>query len=215
MNTIDLDAIFGVLADRLDFSCVEEAEYLGQRRWFADLLAEADPATLSARKDHADDQLKQLGKIARNLGKVIDALDGIDPAASTWLAAQSGLSELSQPGGLATFRDQAARLKDAAQPPGSIAAHAAALPRKRWPSQGGSDRQARIVALMIGRMYVLKRKKRPTFGYRQDETGRPSTEFGRLVRDAFAAGGVESEWSAATKWVCQNGRARLFKEKRG
>ena len=103
-DTIDLDAIFRVLADRLDCSCVEEAEYLGQRRWFADLLAEADTTTLSTRKDHADDQLMHLRKLASNLGKALDALDAIDPAASVWLAAQSGLSELSLPEGLANKR---------------------------------------------------------------------------------------------------------------
>ena len=129
MSSIDLDAIFRLLTDRLDFSCVEEAEYLGQRRWFAGLLAEADSAT-PALKEHADDQLKQLGKLAHNLGKALDALNAIDPALSALLAAQSGLSELSQPGGLATFRDHAARLKAAALP-GSLTAHSAALPRKR------------------------------------------------------------------------------------
>jgi hypothetical protein len=45
-QTPDLDAIFRMLAERLKFSCIEEAEYLGQRRWFEDLIAEADPATL-------------------------------------------------------------------------------------------------------------------------------------------------------------------------
>jgi len=203
-DNIDLDSVFRVLADRFDFSCVEEAEYLGQRRWFADLLAEADSAT-PALKEHADDQLKQLGNLAHSLGRALDALDAVDPALSAWLAAQSG--------DLEKFRDHAARLKAAAQKD-SLAVHFAALPRKRWPSRGDVKWQARILALMIGRLYVLKRNKTPTFGHHQDEPGKPSTEFGRLVRDAFAAGGVEAEWSAATKWACHNGMTGLFKGNR-
>ena len=31
--SVDLDAFFNVLANLLDYSCVEEAEYQGQRRW--------------------------------------------------------------------------------------------------------------------------------------------------------------------------------------
>ena len=212
-DTIDLDAIFRVLADRLDCSCIEEAEYLGQRRWFADLLAEADSATPDL-KENADDQLKHLRNLGKALGKALDALDAIDPAASVWLAAQSGLSELSQSGGLVTFRDQAARLKAAAQGPGSLAEHVAALPRKRWPSQGGVDWQARILALMIGRLYVLKRNRKLTFGQAHDCPNEPSTEYGRIVKESFAAGGVAARWDAAAEWAYREGMAGLWKKKR-
>ena len=127
--SVDLDAFFNVLANLLDYSCVEEAEYQGQRRWVEQMLADADSAT-PALKKHADDQLKRLGQLARNIGKALDALDAIDPALAGLLAAQAG--------DLAQFREHAARIKTAAGP-GSLAAHCAALPRKRWPSQGGVD----------------------------------------------------------------------------
>jgi len=209
---VNLDAFFSVLADLLDYSCVEEAELKGQRRWFEDLLAEADSATPAVKK-HADDQLKQLGQLASNLGKALDALDAIDPAVSVWLAAQSGLSELSLPEGLATFRDQAARLKAAAGQPNSLAVHVAALPRKRWPSQGGVDWQARILALMIGRLYALRKNRKPTFGRVFDDPDEPSTEYGRIVEECFEAGGVAARWDAAAEWAAREGMAGLWKKK--
>ena len=199
---VDLDAFFRVLAGLLDYSCVEEAEYQGQRRWVEQMLADADLAT-PALKKHSDDQLKRLRQLARNIGNVLDALDALDPALSGLLAAQSG--DLSQ------FREHAARLKAAALPPDSLAVHCAKLPRKRWPSQGGVDWQARILALTVGRLYVHKTHQRPTFGHDPDDSNKPSTKYGQLVEEAFKAGGVDARWEAAAEWAAREGMAGLGK----
>jgi hypothetical protein len=204
-QTPDLDAIFRMLAERLEFSCIEEAEYIGQRRWFENIIADADPATLAARKSHAASQLKQLDKLTSNIGKALDALDAIDPIPLALLAAQSGDME--------QFRNHAARIKDAAQPSSSLAARCANLPCLTWPSQGGVNWQARLIALMIEHLYVLKRKKRPTFGRNTHEPSRPAGEFGQLVKSAFAVGGVAAEWEAAVRWALKNGMSGLFRKK--
>ncbi len=199
---VDLDAFFGVLADLLDYSCVEEAEYQGQRRWVEQMLADADLAT-PALKKHSDDQLRRLRQLARNIGNALDALDAIDPALSGLLAAQSG--------DLARFREHAARLKAAALPPDSLAVHCAKLPRKRWPSQGGIDWPARILALTVGRLYIDKLNRRPTFGRDPDDPNKPSTKYGMFVEEAFAAGGVAARWDAATEWAAREGMTGLGK----
>jgi hypothetical protein len=149
--------------------------------------------------------LKQLDKLTSNSGKALSALDALDPTLLGLLAAQSG--DLEQ------FRNHAAHLKDAAQSPGSLAVHCASLPCKRWPSQGDVNWQARLIALMIGQLYVLKRKKHPTFGLKTHEPSRPEGEFGQLVKSAFAVGGVAAEWEAAVRWALRNDMSGLFRKK--
>ncbi len=78
------------------------------------------------------------------------------------------------------------------------------------PSQGGRPKAARALhlALELARIFLGVKGTTPTFGT-DAVTGEPSTAYARLVKSAFAAGGLEKSWVRAAKWAVNETRKKI------
>ena len=77
------------------------------------------------------------------------------------------------------------------------------------PSQGGRPKAARArhLALTLARIFLEVKGTTPTFGT-DAVTGEPNTAYARLVKSAFAAGGLEKSWVRAAKWAVNETRKK-------
>ena len=78
------------------------------------------------------------------------------------------------------------------------------------PPQGGRPNAARArhLALTLARIFLGVKGAPPTFGT-DAVTREPSTDYARLVKSAFAAGGLEKSWTRAAAWAVNETRKKI------